>query len=365
MLRPFPLCWVLRVFSGFGRALLCSFAGCRCSAPAPGAAALAGVLSFASVSGWFGVFASSWIWDALCTFGPVCLLGSCWFFATAWGCGPRFGGAQIGHGVCCWLHPFPMRWVSWSFFFILGFERVFVRWWPCSVPGSSWCLGLLRDILCCSFAGCRCLASAPGAAALAGLLSFASVYGHLGVFASSWIWGALCALRPRLFVVSCWFSRCGLGVMTLSWVWCAIGLGVPFPMCWVSGVFPSSWVLGEPLFAGGSVLFGFQRLSRSLAGYTLLPFVGCRCLAPAPGAAALAGLLSFASVYGHLGVCCFFLPCALLAPSVCLVLAVFCHWHPFPVCWVLRAFSSSCVLGVPSFVGGPVHDLGSCWFLGR
>ena len=65
-----------------------------------------------------------------------------------------------------------------------------------SVPylGSSWCLGLLRDILCCSFAGWRCSAPAPGAAALAGLLSYATVCGCLDVFASSWIWGALCAL---------------------------------------------------------------------------------------------------------------------------------------------------------------------------
>ena len=109
--------------------LLC---GCRCWAPAPGAAALAGLLRLALVYGRFGVFASSWLWGAFC------------------------------------------RWLCT----VLGFPLVF-RF----VMGYT---------LLCSFAGCRCWAPAPGAAALAGLLRLASVYGRFGVFASSWLWGAFC-----------------------------------------------------------------------------------------------------------------------------------------------------------------------------
>ena len=90
-------------------------------------------------------------------------------------------------------------------------------------------------------------ALAPGAAALAGLLRLASVYGRFGVFASSWLWGAFC-----------------------RW---------PCP------------VLGFPL------------VFRFVMGYTLLcSFAGCRCWAPAPGAAALAGLLRLTLVYGRFGV---------------------------------------------------------------
>ena len=147
---------------------------------------------------------------------------------------PGLGGAQIGHGVCCWLHPFPMHWAtgclgvfSWCVLGVLSFAGG-------SVPylGSSWCLGLLRDILCCCFTGCRCSAPAPGAAALAGLLSYAAVLVCLLLPGS----GVPCVhFWPRLFVESCWFSRRGLVVLTFSWVWCAIGHGVPFPMCWVSG----------------------------------------------------------------------------------------------------------------------------------
>ena len=93
----------------------------------------------------------------------------------------------------------------------------------------------------CSFAGCRCRALAFGAAALAGLLRLALVYGRFGVFASSWLWGAFC-----------------------RW---------PCP------------VLGFPL------------VFRFVMGYILLcSFAGCRCWAPAFGAAALAGLLRLALV---------------------------------------------------------------------
>ena len=132
-----------------------------------------------------------------------------------------------------------------------------------SVPylGSSWCLGLLRDILCCSFTGCRCSAPAPGAAGLAGLLSFLSFL------------ACLCSLPVLRFLLVSWF----------------------------------------------------------VVGYTLLcSSVGCRCSVPSPGAAALAGLLSFASVYGRFGVVasswiwgafCTFGPAVCLAPAGFLTMA--------------------------------------------
>ena len=77
------------------------------------------------------------------------------------------------------------------------------------------------------------------------------------------------------------------------------------------GVFPSSWILGVPLFAGGSVPLGFLLASRTLAGHALLSFSGCGSCRPAEFRF---GLRSRWCV-------CFFLPLALLAPSVCLVLA--------------------------------------------
>ena len=104
--------WCVALLWGIRYTLLCSFAGCRCWAPAPGAAALAGVLRLALVYGRFGVFASSWLWGAFCR-------------------------------------------------------------WPCPVLylDSRWCFALL---------------------ALAGVLRLALVYGRFGVFASSWLWGAFC-----------------------------------------------------------------------------------------------------------------------------------------------------------------------------
>ena len=251
---------------------------------------------------------------------------------------------------CAWcLGVFPSSCVLGVLSFIGG---------PVRYLSSCWCLGFLRDILCCSFTGCRCLAPAPGAAALAGLLSFLVFFG-VPLFASrTWVpagflvccrvysalllcwlplfgaysrrcgscrppefrfglrslWcccffldlGRLLRFGPGCLLGSCWFSHHGLEVLTLFWVWRAnlassalLAASVPY----VLGVSVCFRVLGVPFFAG------------------------CRCSAPAPGAAALAGLLSFASVYGRFGV----FPsswiwgalCALLAPSVCFVLGVF------------------------------------------
>ena len=117
---------------------------------------------------------------------------------------------------------------------------------------------------------------------------------------------------PRLFVDSCLFSRRGPVVLTFSWVWCATGHGVPFPMCWVSG--NVSFILD---FGRAFVRWWLCPACVLLRDILCCSFTGCRCLAPAPGAAALAGLLCFALSRW----CSFFLPCALLAPSVCLVLA--------------------------------------------
>ena len=102
------------------------------------------------------------------------------------------------------------------------------------------------------------------------------------------------------------------------------------------GVFPSSWILGVPLFAGGSVPLGFLLASRTLAGHALLSFSGCGSCRPA----------EFRFGLRHVGV----------FASSCLwhfwphlfawFLLVFCHWlHAFPMCWVLGIFSSSCVFG--------------------
>ena len=67
------------------------------------------------------------------------------------GWAPKLGATRAR---CAWcLGVFPSSWVLGVLLFASG-----------SVPylGSSWCLSLLRDILCCSFVGCRCLAPAPG-----------------------------------------------------------------------------------------------------------------------------------------------------------------------------------------------------------
>ena len=153
--------------------------------------------------------------------------------------------------------------VTWSISFILGFGRAFVRRWLCPIFGFQlvsrslagyillllyWlplfgacsrrcgscrppefpvfllaCLCSLPVLgfllvswfvvgytLLCSSAGCRCSAPTPGAAALAGLLSFASVYGRFGVVASSWIWGAFCALAPAVCLAPA-------GFLTMAW----------------------------------------------------------------------------------------------------------------------------------------------------
>ena len=245
--------------------LLCSFAGCRCRAPAPGAAALAGLLTLALVCGCFGVFASSWLWGAFC-------------------------------------------------------------WWPCPVLGFPLVIrSVMGYTLLCSFAGCRCWAPAPGAAALAGLLTLALVYGRFGVFASSWLWGAFCRWPCAIlgfplvfrFVMGytllysfagcrCWAPAPGVaalaGVLRLALVYGRFG------------VFASSWLWGAFCRWPCPVL-GFPLVFRFNMGYTLLcSFAGCRCWALAPDAAALAGLLRLALVYGRFGVFVF------------LALGAFCRW---------------------------------------
>ena len=70
-----------------GCTLLCSSAGCRCWAPAPGAAALAGLLRLALVYGRFGVFASSGSGVLSAFLAPsVCLVPVAGFLATVWRC---------------------------------------------------------------------------------------------------------------------------------------------------------------------------------------------------------------------------------------------------------------------------------------
>ena len=113
-------------------------------------------------------------------------------------------GAQIGRYPCqcasC-LGVFPSSWVLGVPLFAGG-----------SVPylGSSWCLGLLRDILCCSFTGCRCLAPAPGAAALTGLLSFLFFSGMLLFASRAWVpAGFLVCCRVHSALLLCWLPLFG------------------------------------------------------------------------------------------------------------------------------------------------------------
>ena len=178
--------------------LLCSFAGCRCWAPAFGAAALAGLLRLALVYGRFGVFASSWLWGAFCrwpcpvlgfplVFGFVmgytllCSFAGCRCWAPAFGAAALAGLLRLAL-VCGRFGVFASSWL-WG---------AFCRW-PCPVLGFLLVFRFVMGYtLPCSFAGCRCWAPAPGAAALAGLLRSALVYGRFGVFASSWLWGAFC-----------------------------------------------------------------------------------------------------------------------------------------------------------------------------
>ena len=85
--------------------------------------------------------------------------------------------------------------------FILVFLRAFVCWCPCPVLGFLLVpRSVLGYTLLCSFAGCRCSAPDSGAAALAGLLRFASIYGRFGVFASpgSGVLSALLTLSVSL-----------------------------------------------------------------------------------------------------------------------------------------------------------------------
>ena len=184
------MCWVFRRVSGFWACLSLLL---PCWLPLFGACSPCCGSCRPSVYGRFGVFASSWICLVCALLVPsVCLVLAVFL--------PRPGGVDLVLVVrkldmeCaagCTRSPCTgcLGVFSSCVLGVLSFAGG-------SVPylGSSWCLGFLRDIVCCSFTGCRCLAPAPGAAALAGLLSYAAVYGHVGVFASSWIWGALCAL---------------------------------------------------------------------------------------------------------------------------------------------------------------------------
>ena len=129
-------------------------------------------------------------------FWPGCLLGSCWF---------------SHHG----LEVLTLFWV-WRA--NLASSALLAASVPYVLGVPAGFLVCCRHTLLCSFAGCRCSAPAPGAAALAGLLSFAPVYGRFGVFASSWIWGALSVhFWPRLFACFLLFFCHGLGVLTSSW----------------------------------------------------------------------------------------------------------------------------------------------------
>ena len=195
-LRPFPLCWVFRCVSGFGACLclllLCwlpLFGACsrRCGSCRPPE------FRFGLRSPWCVCF----FLDLGCLVCALLAPSVCLVLAVLL---PRPGGVDLVLVVrkfdmeCaagCTRSPCTgcLGVFSSCVLGVLSFAGG-------SVPylGSSWCLGLLRDIFCCSFTGCRCSAPAPDAAALAGLLSYAAVYGHLGVLASYWICGALCAL---------------------------------------------------------------------------------------------------------------------------------------------------------------------------
>ena len=252
-----------------------------------------------------------------------------WVLASSWAFVPLFAGGSIPYLGCCWflglLQGYTMLLLYWLPLFGACSRRCSSCWPPELRFGlrSPWCVCFFLDLGCLPHFWPGCL---PG---------------------------------------SCWFSRRGLVVLTLCWVWCAIGHGVPFPTCWVSGcvsfildfgrAFVRWWLC--PVW----VPVGFYGLLRDIP---CCSFTGCRCLAPAPSswpAKFRFGLRSRWCV-------CFFLPCALLAPSVCLVLAgvlPLAAAVPYVLGSYCRVFSSSCVLGVPSLVGGPVRDLGSCWFLGR
>ena len=131
--------------------------------------------------------------------------------------------------------------------------RGFVRCWPCPVFVFllfSWS-GLGYSIFYPS-AVCCWWAPAPGAAALAGLLRLALVYGRFGVFASSWFWGFL-RFWPRLFAcrsLLVFLPRSGgidlilcLVGQTLAWSAECATRCVRFLCAECRGVFSSSLVL--------------------------------------------------------------------------------------------------------------------------
>ena len=137
--------------------------------------------------------------------------------------------------------------------FILSFRRAFVRWWSCPVLGfllvsrsdtgyTGYNIYIYVHTLLCSFAGCRCSAPASGAAALAGLLRFVSVYARL-----------VRSLVPASEVLSTCLapSVCLAPATRRVWhahrAWSALlAASVPYIMCWVSqSVF---FILGYPRF---------------------------------------------------------------------------------------------------------------------
>ena len=216
-----------------GYTLLCSFAGCRCWAPAPGAAALAGLLTLALVYGRFGVFASSWLWGAFCWW-PCPVLGFPLVFRFVMGytllcsfAGCRCWAPAPGAAALAGLLTLALVYGRFGVFASSWLWGAFCRW-PCPVLGFPLVFRFVMGyILLCSFAGCRCWAPAPGAAALAGLLRLALVYGRFGVFASSWLWGAFCSSGPICLLGACyWFSRHDPELLTSSCVWHASFFGI-------------------------------------------------------------------------------------------------------------------------------------------
>ena len=311
----FPL--VFRFVMGY--TLLCSFAGCRCWAPAPGVAALAGLLRFALVYSRFGVFASSWLWGAFCRW-PCPVLGFPLVFRFVMGytllcsfAGCRCWAPAPGAAALAGLLRLALVYGRFGVFASSWLWGAFCRW-PCPLLGFPLVFRFVMGyILLCSFGGCRCWAPAPGAAALAGLLRLALVYGRFGVFASSWLWGAFCRWPCPLlgfplvfrfvmgYTLLCSFAGCRCwapapGVAALAGL---LRLALVYGRF---GVFASSWLWGAFCRWPCPVL-GFPLVFRFVMGYILLcSFAGCRCWAPAPGAAALAGLLRLALVYGRFGV---------------------------------------------------------------
>ena len=305
-------------------------------------------------------------------------------------------GAQIGRYPCqcasC-LGVFPSSWVLGVPLFAGG-----------SVPylGSSWCLGLLRDILCCSFTGCRCLAPAPGAAALTGLLSFLVFSGMLLFASRAWVpAGFLACCRVHSALLLCWLPlfgaysrRCGscrppefpgfFGVpLFASRTWVPAGFLVccrvhsALLLCWLPLFGAYSRHCGScrpPEFPGFFLacfcslpVLGFLLVSWFVVGYTLLcSSAGCRCSVPTPGAAALAGLLSFLVVFG--------VPLFASRTWVPAGFLVCCRVHSaLLLCWLplFGAYSRRCGSCRPpefpgcfwrAFVRFPY--LGSCWFPG-